>query len=123
MILAGGYAAAILALCTLPLPLWAMAALLLLLLASFVFHVRRDALLSAPSSGTKFVLDEEGVVLTLRSGQQLTGRLLRSSLITPFLTVLNVLPQGTHMSRSVVILPDSLELEFFRQLRVWLKWS
>jgi toxin CptA len=48
---------------------------------------------------------------------------LRDSLVTPYLTVLNVLPQGARFSRSVVILPDSLDAESFRQLRVWLKWG
>jgi len=45
------------------------------------------------------------------------------SLVTPFITVLNVLPQGARLARSVVILPDSLDAESFRQLRVWLKWG
>lgn len=117
------HGAALLALLALALPLWAMAALLLLLLFSLLHHLRRDAWLSAPSSGVKLVLEEEGVVLTVRNGDQLTGRLLHDSLITPFLTVLNVLPQGAYLTRSIIILPDSLDNESFRQLRVWLKWS
>ncbi|MBI3902775.1 MAG: hypothetical protein HY306_07520 [Nitrosomonadales bacterium] len=37
--------------------------------------------------------------------------------------MLNVLPQGARFARSMIILPDSLDVESFRQLRVWLKWG
>ncbi len=69
------------------------------------------------------LLEEEQAVLTLRGGDQLAGQVLRTTLVTPFLTVLNVRPQGARLARSVVILPDSLNAESFRQLRVRLKWG
>lgn len=122
-ILLVAHSVAALALLALPLPSWAIAALFLLLLFSLLHYLRRDARLSAPSSGVKLVLEEESVVLTMRSGDQFTGHLLHDSLITPFLTVLNVLPQGAYLARSIIILPDSLDRESFRQLRVWLKWG
>ena len=123
VILVVAYSATMLALLKLNLPFWAVSALLLLLLFSLLHHMRRDAWLSAPSATVKLVLDGEDVVLTARSGNQLTGRLLQNSLVTPFLTVLNVLPQGAYRARSIIILPDSLDSESFRQLRVWLKWA
>lgn len=111
------------ALLPLALPIWAKAALTSLMLLSLIHHLRRDAWLSAPSAGVALLLEGDRVVLTTRGGEQLAGQMLRDSLVTPFITVLNVLPQGTHFARSVVILPDSLDAESFRQLRVRLKWG
>lgn len=62
-------------------------------------------------------------MLTSRNGKQVTGKVMPDSLVTPLLTVLNVLPQDTHWTRSVVILPDSMDAESFRLLRVCLKWG
>lgn len=117
------YSVTVLALLTLALPLWAVAATLLLLLSSLLLHLRRDAWLSTRFSPIKLAFEGEEVVLTVRNGKQLNGNLLQHSLITPFLTVLNVLPHGAYTARSIVILPDSLDSESYRQLRVWLKWA
>jgi len=111
------------ALFPLALPIWAKAALASLMLLSLAYHLWRDAWLSAPSASVALMLEGDRVVLATRGGEQLAGRMLRDSLATPFLTVLNVLPQGARLARSVVILPDSLDAESFRQLRVWLKWG
>lgn len=123
ILLIAAHAAALMALYFLPLPSWALAALTVLLLSGLGFYLRRHAWLTAPSSGVMLQLDGDRVVLTARSGDQLTGQLSGTSLVTPLLTVLNVLPQGEHFTRSVIILPDSLDPESFRQLRVLLKWG
>jgi hypothetical protein len=104
-------------------PIWAKTALAFFVLLSLGYHLRREAWLSAPSSTTALMLEGDQVVLTTRNGEQLSGKILRDSLVTPYLTVLNVLPRGARMARSVIILPDSLDTESFRQLRVWLKWG
>ncbi len=111
------------ALLPLALPIWAKAALASLMLFSMVYHLRRDAWLSAPSSGIALNLEGDQIVLTTRGGEQLAGQILRDSLVTPFFAVLNILPQGARLARSVIVLPDSLDAESFRQLRVWLKWG
>lgn len=111
------------ALLPLALPVWAKAVLVFLVLLNMMHHLRRDAWLSAPSAHVALMLDGDQVVLPTRGGEKLTGKILHDSLVTPYLTVLNVLPQGAHFSRSVLILPDSLDAESFRQLRVWLKWG
>ncbi len=111
------------ALFPLALPGWAKAALASLMLLSLMHHLRRDAWLSAPAASVALMLEDDRVVLTTHGGEQLTGQMLHDSLVTPFITVLNVLPQGAHFARSVVVLPDTLDAESFRQLRVWLKWG
>ncbi len=117
------HGAAFAALLPLTLPTWAKAALATLVLFSLVHHLRRNAWLSAPSAGVALMLEGDRAMLSTRGGKQLTVQIRRDGLVTPFLTVLNVQPQGTRLARSIVILPDSLDAESFRQLRVWLKWS
>lgn len=107
----------------LALPGWAKMALSIVILFSLAYHLRHDALLSSKSAVAALKLEKEQVVLTLRGGDQLVGQVLRDSLVTPFIAVLNVRSQGARLARSVIILPDSLDAESFRQLRVWLKWG
>jgi len=104
-------------------PVWAKMALAFFVVLSMVYHLRREALLSAPSSCVALMLEGDQWELTTCGGDHLTCQILRDSLVTPYLTVLNILPQGARFARSVVILPDSLDAESFRQLRVWLKWG
>lgn len=116
-----GVALAVLA--PLALPLWARILMALLVLISLLYHVWHDAWLLALSSNKTLLLDGDMVQLVARNGDQVTARVLADSLITPYITVLNVLPQGSNLARSVIILPDSLDAESFRQLRVWLRWE
>ena len=122
-VLIAAHGSAIAVLVPLALPVWAKAALAIVILFSLAYHLRRDALLSSKSAVMALMLEDDWAVLTLRGGDQLAGQMLRDSLVTPYITVLNVLPQGARLARSVVILPDSLDAESFRQLRVWLKWG
>lgn len=57
-----------------------------------------------------------------RRGEWHEGRLLDSSFVTPYLTVLNVAAAGSALTRHVVILADSVAPDDFRRLRVWLRW-
>ena len=117
------HGAALAALLSLAWPFWTQVALGFLLLANMLHHLWRNAWLFAPSSAVTLLLDGDRIVLTSRSGEQVAGKMLPDSLITPLLTVLNVLPQDAYLARSVIILPDSLDAESFRQLRVCLKWG
>ena len=117
------HGAALAALFPLAFPAWAKSALVFVILFSLWYHLRRDAWLSAPSSSKALMLESEQVVLTTHGGEPFAGQVLRDSMVTPPITVLNILPQGARFARSVVILPDSLDAESFRQLRVWLKWG
>jgi toxin CptA len=122
-ILSIAHGAALVALFPLDLPVWTKAGLAFLVLLSLGYHLWRDAWLSASSAIVSLVLDGDMIMLVSRGGEQLAGRMLRDTLVTPFLAVLNVMPEGARFSRSMVILPDSLDAESFRQLRVWLKWG
>lgn len=114
---------ALAALVPITLPLWARILLAALVLVSMLYHLWHDAWLLALSSNKTLLLDGDSVLLVARNGDQVTARILADSLVTPFISVLNVLPQGAYLARSIIILPDSLDAESFRQLRVWLKWK
>lgn len=58
-----------------------------------------------------------------KDGVWLEITLLPSSFISPYLTVLNLSLEGESMARHVVLLPDAIDKEQFRQLRVWLRWK
>ncbi|MEQ1743167.1 MAG: protein YgfX [Candidatus Nitrotoga sp.] len=121
--LVASHGVALAVLVPLALPLWARILLALLVIISLLYHVWHDAWLIALSSNKTLQLDGDMVQLVARNGDQVTARVLADSLVTPYITVLNVLPQGSYLARSVIILPDSLDAESFRQLRVWLRWG
>lgn len=105
------------------LPAWAKAALSACIVSSLGYHLWRDALLASKSSVRTLMLEGDRMVMTTHGGESITGAVLRDSLVTPFLTVLNIRLESVRIARSIVILPDSLDAESYRQLRVWLKWG
>ena len=107
-----------------------------LLVISLVFYLRRYALLhSLDSVSSLEVTDEMVCILNTRQGGQIACALLGSSFVAPYLTVLDLHPLkidktdasprqlSRYFSRSVVILPDGINPEEFRQLRVLLRWK
>lgn len=117
------HGAALAALIPLTFPAWAKVALAPVILFSLWHHLRRDALLSEPYSCAALVLEKGEAILILRDGRSLAGMVSRDSVVTPFLTLLNIKTGRWLLSRSVAILPDSMDAESFRRLRVWLKWG
>lgn len=123
VLLVAAHGAFILVLPLLTLPLWAKLGLASVLLVSLGYYLRRDAWLSAPDSCIGLVLEHDAAILLLRDGSQLRGRIEPDSLVMPLLTVLRLRLSERRSTRSVTILPDGMERESFRQLRVWLKWG
>lgn len=104
-----------------------------ILAASLVFYIRYYALLTSPGSarGLKLGLgDADAMTCSLETwqGDVITCMPLGSSFVAPYLTVLELKPLGARRlwqrfrTRSVVILPDGIDAEEFRQLRVLLRW-
>lgn len=108
----------------LAMPTWLKAALALCLLASLRFHLRRDGFLISPRSVVAFQIDQEcKCAFQTRDGNWTDARLLGTSFVSPWLTVLNLLPDGQRFATHIVLLPGSLDREDFRQLRVLLRWG
>jgi toxin CptA len=122
VLLAVVHGAALLALLAV-LPVWAGALAGALLLANLAYYLLRDALIRLGISCTGLVADGEGVVMSLRNGDRVPCVIDKDSVVTPMLTVLNLRLRGQRGARSILILPDSLDAESFRELRVWLRWG
>ena len=82
------------------------------------------ASLSMGRSCVAFQMDgNTEIELILRSGKHLPGRISLDSFVTPYLVILNVILTEQRGSRSLLIMPDAMEKESFRRLRIALKWD
>jgi toxin CptA len=108
----------------LPLPAAGLLALMLVVLCWTGYFLLRDASLRMGHSCVAFRLEgQEEIVLVLRSGTHLSGRVSVDSLVTPFLVILNVALKERRGRRSLLVMPDTMGAESFRRLRVALKWG
>lgn len=107
-----------------PIALGIQAGISFLLAGSCVFHLRRDGWLAAQNSIHCLHFDPNcHCSFQTRNGSRFEAKLLGSSLVTPWLTVLNLKPETSPIARHAVILPDSADDETFRRLRVLLRWK
>src|SRR5512146_874813 len=67
--------------------------------------------------------DSDEIVLLLRSGRHLSCRVAPDSLVIPYFVILNVTLSEQRGGRTLMILPDAMEAESFRRLRVALRWG
>lgn len=96
----------------------------LLLVASFVFYLRRDGLLAAPGSIVHIRFDHDGKCrYQTRDGAWFEANVLDSTLSTPWLGILNLKTRGQLLTRHAVIFSDSADAETLRKLRVLLRWK
>jgi toxin CptA len=109
---------------SLPLP---VAGLLLMTVAAMCwisYYLLLEANLSMGQSCVAFRLEgQEEIVLVLRNGLHVSGRVSADTLVTPSLVILNVALKKQSGKRSLLILPDTMGVESFRRLRVALKWG
>lgn len=63
------------------------------------------------------------IFLISLDGREEHVQISNDSLVTPVIAVLNVMPYGKRKKHSVVIFPDGIDPERFRELRVLLKWG
>jgi len=124
MLLAAAHILSLLLIWAMPIILALQLAFSLLLAANFLFHLRRDGLLAAPNSIIRLRFSPDcHCTYQTRDGTWFEAILLGSSLVTPWLSVLNLKPDGCRMPRHAVIFPDSAEPEGRRKLRVLLRWK
>ncbi|BAN35214.1 hypothetical protein SCD_n01388 [Sulfuricella denitrificans skB26] len=116
-----GFAAAVFWLA--PLPLWLAVSLMSVLLGSAWHTLRRDGFRTLQHSLVALRLDADcRCEFQTRTGAWHEAALLGSSFVAPYLTVLNLKPASGRLVKHLVILPDAVNAEDFRRLRVWLKW-
>jgi len=106
-----------------PLSQWLAVSLTALLAGSAWHALRRDGFRTLPNSLVAVRLHADGrCAFKVRGETWHQAALLGSSFVSPYLTVLNLQPEGGRFARHLVILPDAVNAEDFRRLRVWLKW-
>lgn len=97
---------------------------LLFLIVSLYFYLKHDALLSFAHSAVSLSFsDKVDCTLETVSGQTVECSVLGSTFVSPYLTVLILQSKQWWSMRSVVILPDVIDNEEFRRLRVILRWK
>lgn len=121
--LAVAHIIALAALIPLDFPVWAKLVLGLAVLYSLLHCLRRDVWICTRPSTTVLVLKNDGTAQLQRNGKMLEGRILPSSVVSPYIIVLNIAPKESQWAQSLVILSDCLDAESFRQIRVQLKWG
>ncbi len=120
---------ACLALLLSPVGAWLKAWFMAAAIVATVYEIRLHALLALQSSITALRLDRDArVEVTMRCGDTLEVKVLESSFVSVWLTVLNLQVCGqSPLKRNrrihLLLLPDNTEPESFRQLRVWLRWG
>lgn len=107
-----------------PLSLWVKLLISPALLASAVFYLKRDALLTFQNSTIALQVHSDcQCEIQNQQGEWEDAELLGTSFVAPYLTVLNFKIAGKHNAKHVVIFPDAIDSEQFRKLRVLLKWK
>jgi len=118
-----GHVVAFCALAFIPIPKVALATLFIVLILSAVYYVLRDAQLKLAGAWVALRLADNQLILYNRNGDELTGTLLPSSLVTPHIVILNISSPHHRGTQNIVLMSDSMAAESFRQLRVGLKWG
>jgi len=100
-----------------------------LILTAVIYNVGQYGLLLLPSSCIALNVNSSNQLqLILRNGKVLSVDVCRDSVVTPYLTVVSCKEQDANIfarvfTRHLLILPDMLDAETYRQLRVWLRWG
>ncbi|MBI4192024.1 MAG: hypothetical protein HY525_15970 [Betaproteobacteria bacterium] len=123
-ILAAAHGAAIAMVIAVDMPPWLKLIALAALALDLLFYARRTALLLTPESVAAIEISSDNVLsIQTRRGGWTECEVLGSTYVSSFLTVLNLRRLDNRNRKSVAILPDAIDAEDFRKLRVWLRWE
>jgi len=90
---------------------------------SLFIYLGRDGLLCFARSVVLLKLtNESNCMLETKGGQIIDCEILGSTFVSPYLTVLMLQASRSWFTQSVVIVPDMIDAEEFRRLRVVLRW-
>ncbi len=111
------------ALLLIPIPIFASYFLVTVLILSAIYYWLQYAQLALAGSWLGLRLEDDCIILIKRNGDEFIGKLLESSFISPHLVILQVALPGSRFKQNVVLLPDSMDPESFRKLRVAVRWG
>jgi toxin CptA len=112
-----------------PLALTLRVALIIGVLVTTAYFSLRDAVLALPWSVTALNINAKNQwQLTCKNGDFFEVFVQANTVVTPYLTVLNCQKvEATFLQRfctiHIIILPDAVDAQAYRQLRVWLRWA
>ncbi len=121
MILLFAHAASGILLTILPLPIWLKSAGVVLVLVAAWQYVRHYALLNTKNAVRELRMLPNARLDIFRTDWQ-SAQLLGEQFIHPYLTIIRCRVESRGWPITIVILPDMLDAESFRTLRVRLKW-
>jgi hypothetical protein len=95
-----------------------------LLAVSWLFYLLRDARLALKNSVTALKwLPDDTLEIQQANGSWQRAQLQAGGFVADYLTIVAYRLQGQRFNRYIVLLPDMLETEAFRALRVRLRWK
>ena len=131
LVIAHGVAVAVV--WSLGLTLWLHIGLKLAIAASLGWSLARNGWFGCGRAAVDLHIEPAGksgeadaIEVRLRNGETARGQVVEGSFVAPYLTVVRYRVAGARrfsIDKSVLILPDSLDRELFRMLRVRLKWG
>jgi toxin CptA len=96
----------------------------LLLASSLCFYLWRYVWLISPQAIVSLRLTEKNHCRAwMLSNNYIDYRIDGDTFVAPYMTVLCLKVNQAAGRRTIVILPDAIDAEAFRQLRVWLRWK
>lgn len=106
------------------LPVTAKIMITLLLAGSLYYYLRRYAWLVSPQSiVTLHLTGKNNCKIETYAGESIHTFIDASTFVALYMTVLCLKTAQRNRYHTVVILPDSIETNSFRRLRVWLRWK
>jgi toxin CptA len=90
---------------------------------SAVYYVRVALLIHGSSIVALEIAFDDTLSVHTRTGDALACEVQGSSYVNAFLAVINLTTYNPNRHKHVVVLPDSIDPEQFRKLRVWLRWK
>ncbi len=123
-LLTAAHGAAIAVVVVVDMPPWLKLVAIAALALNFLFDILRTALLLMPESVTALeIAADDTLSIQTRRGEWIECKVLGNTYVLSFLTILNLRQNDSGAIRRCAILPDSLDAEDFRKLRVWLRWK
>jgi toxin CptA len=108
----------------LSLPLWMRAIAILLIALVSSFYIARDALLILPAAWCAVYLNQKQQIMVQSvDGKKHPARVLPSTIVFPFVTILNFKVPNCFWVQTMIILPDRVDVDIFRRWRVFLIWQ
>ena len=120
-ILLVAHAASGILLAILPVPTWFKVGGIVVIVIAAWHYVRRYGLLTTRSAVRELRILPDAKLNILREDWQ-SAQLFGEQFIHPMLTIIRCRTESSRWAVAIVILPDMLDAESFRALRVRLKW-